>query len=181
MHLIDTSVGFMGTSAIVGNSIPLGVGLGFALKLEKSNNISVIYFGDGATEEGVYYESLNFAAIHNLPVLFVCENNFYSVYSPKSVRQPSSRSIFRVANSMGINSSKIDGNNVVKLLNKLGDIINHVREKKGPYLIECETYRWRSIVVNYDDNLNYRPIREMKSWLKKDPIIQFKNFKNWKS
>ena len=84
MHLIDKKVGFMGTSAIVGNSIPIGVGLALSCQLKKEKNISVIYLGDGAIEEGVFYESLNFAILRNLRVLFVCENNLYSVYSPLS-------------------------------------------------------------------------------------------------
>ena len=88
MHLIDKSVNFMGSTAIVGNSIPVGVGLALAQKQAALQQISCIYFGDGATEEGVYYESLNFAAVKSLPALFVCEQNLYSVYSPLSVRQP---------------------------------------------------------------------------------------------
>ena len=94
MHLIDTKVGFMGTSAIVGNSIPVGVGLALSSKLKKSDQICVVYLGDGAVEEGVFYESLNFAILKDLRVLFVCENNLYSVYSSLDVRQPKNRKIF---------------------------------------------------------------------------------------
>ena len=104
MHLIDIDKGFMGTSAIVGNSIPIGVGLGFSQYLKKTSNISCIYLGDGAIEEGVFYESANFAALKNLPVLFVCENNLYSVYSPLSVRQPKKREIARMVSEIGIKS-----------------------------------------------------------------------------
>ena len=93
MHLIDKDVGFMGTSAIVGNSIPVGVGLGLALKLNKTKNVSCIFLGDGAIEEGSFYESLNFAVLKELPIIFICENNLYSVYSPLSVRQPKNRNI----------------------------------------------------------------------------------------
>ena len=88
MHLIDTEVGFMGSSAIVGNSIPIGTGISLSLKLNGSNAITIVYLGEAATEEGVFYESINFAALEKLKVLFVCENNKYSVYSPLSVRQP---------------------------------------------------------------------------------------------
>ena len=86
MHLIDKKVGFYGTSAIVGNSIPVGVGLAYDYKLKKNKNLSVIYFGDGAVEEGVFFESLNLAAVKQTPTLFICENNLYSVYSPMKVR-----------------------------------------------------------------------------------------------
>ena len=92
--LIDKEVGFMGTSAIVGNSIPIGVGLSLAIKLNKKKIYLVFLLGDGAIEEGVFYESLNFAVLKNLPTLFICENNLYSVYSPLSVRQPEGRKIF---------------------------------------------------------------------------------------
>ena len=94
MHLIDREVGFEGTTAIVGNSIPVGVGLGLALQAKKMKNVSVIFLGDGAIEEGAFYESANFAAVRNLPVLFICENNLYSVYSPLNVRQPKNRKIY---------------------------------------------------------------------------------------
>ena len=94
MHLIDKSVGFMGSTAIVGNTIPVAVGLGLALKLKKEKLISCVFFGDAAVEEGVFFESINFAIIHNLPVLFICENNLYSVYSGLDVRQPKGRKIF---------------------------------------------------------------------------------------
>ena len=112
MHLIDREVGFEGTTAIVGNSIPVGVGLGLALQAKKMKNVSVIFLGDGAIEEGAFYESANFAAVRNLPVLFVCENNLYSVYSPLNVRQPKNRKIYQMVQGMGIKSIIVDGNNV---------------------------------------------------------------------
>ena len=109
MHLIDKDVNFMGSTAIVANSIPVGVGLALAHKRSKSKQISCIYFGDGATEEGAYYESLNFAAVKSLPALFVCEQNFYSVYSPLKVSAPKDRSIASVSNAMGVRSLQVNG------------------------------------------------------------------------
>ena len=88
MHLIDLAVRFMGSTAIVGNTIPIGVGLGLSAQLKETKDVSCVFLGDGAIEEGVFFESLNFAAVRKLPVLFICENNLYSVYSPLSVRQP---------------------------------------------------------------------------------------------
>jgi len=174
MHLIDEDAGFMGSTAIVGNSIPIGVGLGLALKLDKSQGISIIYFGDGATEQGVYYESLNFAALHKLPVLFVCENNAFSVYSPKSVRQPHNRSIVDVASAMGVKSLHINGNDVNVSLSLLSDLVENVRSGKGPALVEADTYRkLEHCGPNWDDDLKYRPPQEVEFWEKNDPIDTF--------
>ena len=171
MHLIDKSVGFMGTTAIVANSIPLGVGLGLSLKLKHLNNISATFFGDGATEEGVFYESVNFAVVKKLPVLFVCENNFYSVYSPLSVRQPSNRKIFEMVNSLGIPSIEIDGNDVVEGYKKTKEAVKHIRKNNSPYFLELKTYRWREHCgPNFDNNLDYRTNKEFKKWVNKDPI-----------
>ena len=88
MHLVDLTCNFMGSSAIVANSIPIGVGLALSSKIKGSDQISFVFLGDGAIEEGVFYESLNFSIVKKLPVIFICENNLYSVYSPLSVRQP---------------------------------------------------------------------------------------------
>jgi pyruvate dehydrogenase E1 component alpha subunit len=171
MHLVDKAVGFMGTSAIVGNSIPIGVGLALGLKLENTKDIAVVFLGDGATEEGVFYESLNFAAVRNLPVLFVCENNAYSVYSPLSCRQPKERKIFKVAESLGVNSFEMDGNDVIPMLEKIGQAVHSVRKMGCPVLIECHTYRWREHCgPNFDDDLNYRDKLEVQNWRAKDPI-----------
>ncbi len=171
MHLVDEAVGFMGSSAIVGNSIPIGVGLGLSLKLDKSENISVVYFGDGATEQGVYYEALNFAALKSLPVLFVCENNKYSVYSAESVRQPEGRSITKVAEAMGVPSINFDGNDTNKVFNNCKNAVVKIRNGLGPRLIECDTYRWlEHCGPNKDDHLDYRPEAEVDVWFDKDPI-----------
>ena len=177
MHLIDLNVNFMGTSAIVGNSIPLGVGLGLSLKLKKKKNISTIFFGEGATEEGVFYESLNFAALKNLPVLFICENNFYSVYSPLSVRQSQLRSNIKIANSLGIESKKIKNNNLSDYYNGLKDSFTYVREKGKPFYIELETYRWlEHCGPKNDDDLNYRDTKEVSKWLDNDPHDALKKY-----
>jgi len=177
MHLIDIDKGFMGTSAIVGNSIPIGVGLGFSQYLKKTSNISCIYLGDGAIEEGVFYESANFAALKNLPVLFVCENNLYSVYSPLSVRQPKKREIARMVSEIGIKSiGGIDGNDVLACCDVLNEVIQSIRSGDGPYFVEFMTYRWREHCgPNYDNDIGYRKISEFEEWKSKDPIVRLKN------
>ena len=176
MHLIDTSVRFMGTSAIVGNSIPTGTGLAMAAKLRKRGEISVIHMGDGAVEEGAFYESLNFAVLHNLPALYLCENNFYSVYSPLEVRQPKNRLIYQLAKSIGSHAFFGDGNDPLNCYNIINEAISICREKSFPVFIELETYRWlEHCGPNDDDNLNYRKNDEIQFWKEKDPIINSKN------
>ena len=171
MHLIDKDVSFMGTSAIVGNSIPLGVGLGLSAKLKSTNQISCIYLGDGAIEQGVFYESINFAILKKLRVLFICENNLYSVYSPLSVRQPKNRKISHMVNGMGINSLECDGNDVISCRKTLKSVIPDIRENSSPFFIEFKTYRWREHCgPNFDNDIGYRTIEEFEVWKKKDPI-----------
>lgn len=110
MHLIDQSVGFIGAVPIVGSTIPIAVGLAFADKLKGIQRVTAAFFGEAATEEGVFHESANFASLHRLPVVFVCENNLYSVYSPMNVRQPSHREVFQQAQGHGIPAEQVDGN-----------------------------------------------------------------------
>lgn len=176
MHLIDENVGFKGSTAIVGNTIPIGVGLGLSIELNESNQISCVYLGDGAIEEGVFYESANFAAVRNLPVLFVCENNLYSVYSPLSVRQPKSRKIYEMVEAIGIKSSVVNGNNSFEIYKHVSNIVDEMRLSKKPHFIELPTYRWREHCgYNYDNDIGYRSEEEYESWKKKDPIKNMEN------
>lgn len=176
MHLIDRKVGFMGTSAIVGNSIPVGVGLALASKIRKIEQISCVFFGDGATEEGSFYESVNFAVVKKLPVLFLCENNFYSVYSPLNVRQPEGRSISAVARAMGLGVDEVDGNNAIESFKSIESAVQRINNNQGPQFIEFSTYRWlEHCGVNYDNHIGYRSEDEYLNWRKKDPIENLKN------
>ena len=171
MHLIDQSVGFMGTSAIVGNSIPIGVGLGLAAQLKGADQVSSVFFGDGATEEGVYYESLNFAAVRKLPVLFICENNLYSVYSPLRVRQPAERSIANVATAMGVPGTSHDGNDAYTAFLELKKAVERIRTGHGPRLLEFNVYRWREHCgPNFDNDIGYRSQDEFETWRQREPI-----------
>ena len=171
MHLIDKSVGFMGSTAIVANTIPVAVGLGLSLKLKNSNSISCVFFGDGAVEEGVFYESINFAVLHKLPVLFICENNLYSVYSGLKVRQPEGRIIHKMVEGMGIESDFGDGNKVHEVFEKVSKAKSNILLGKGPQFLEFETYRWREHCgPNYDNDIGYRTEEEFLEWRKRDPI-----------
>ena len=176
MHLIDKERGFMGTSAIVGNSIPMGVGLGLTLKLEKKKNVSCVFIGDGAIEEGVFYESLNFSVLKELPVIFICENNLYSVYSPLNVRQPVGRSIHSLARAIGAKTVNGNGNNVLRARQILGEIINEIREGiSSTWFVEFDTYRWREHCgYQFDNDIGYRSEEEFQTWKQKDPIELFK-------
>lgn len=177
MHLIDQSVGFMGSTAIVGNTIPIGVGLGLSLKLKQSRAISCIYLGDGAIEEGAFYESLNFAVLKKLPVLFVCENNGYSVYSPFNKRQPETRKIHEMVAGMGAQTFDANGYDVVEAYQALGEASSYVREDNGPCLIELSTYRWlEHCGPNFDNDIGYRTEEEYQSWADKDSIASHKNY-----
>ena len=171
MHLFDKKNGFYGSSPIVANAIPLGVGMGYFNKINKQNKIVTIFFGDGATEEGVFYESLNFAALHNLKVIFICENNLYSVYSNLSFRQPKTRDISKVSESLGIFSKKEYGNDINKTTKAIRDAVDFVKKKSRPILIEFTTYRYvEHCGPNKDDHLNYREYSELKNWQKRDPV-----------
>jgi len=177
MHLMDLNVNFMGSSAIVGNSIPVGVGLGLSAKLKKKNQISYVFFGEGATEQGVFYESINFAIIKKLPVIFICENNLYSVYSDLKYRQPKTRKIYKLVKSFGIQAYKCNGNNVLDSYNTLIKARNFLLKKKQPVFIEFSTYRWlEHCGPNYDNDLKYRSENEFDFWKKKDPIKILKQY-----
>ena len=175
MHLIDIKAGMMAAVPIVGSTIPISVGFAWANKLKKNNKVVVVFFGDAATEEGVFHESLDFASLHNLPILFVCENNFYSVYSNIYKRQSRFRVLSKIVESRGIKFAQLDGNNLEKIFKYSKSIINSIRKGKGPFFIELKTYRLiEHCGPNNDDNLNYRPKSEIKYWSKKCPVNLFK-------
>ena len=170
MHLCDPSIGFMGSTAIVGNSIPVGVGLGLASQIKKENHIICICLGDGATEEGVFYESINFAAVRKLPILFICENNKYSVYSSLSVRQPKSRHIWEVVASMGVDSFKLQGS-PLDLVEGIDLNAKKIRNAPSPCFLELDTFRWlEHCGPNNDDALGYRTDSEILNGQQSDPL-----------
>lgn len=171
MHLIDQSVGFKGSTAIVGGTIPVGVGLGLSIELKGGDQVSCVFLGEAAVEEGVFYESVNFAVLANLPVLFICENNLYSVYSPLKPRQPEGRQIHRMVREFGCHSEHGDGNNVVEVWEKVSAAVDRIRAGEGPQFLEFSTYRWlEHCGPNYDNDLGYRTEGEFRSWKEKDPI-----------
>jgi TPP-dependent pyruvate/acetoin dehydrogenase alpha subunit len=172
MHLVDLECGFVGSTAIVGGTIPVGVGVAYANKYHhRKNNIVVVFLGDGAAEEGVFYESVNFAALKELPVLFLCENNFYSVYSPLKVRQPEGRKIHEMVAAMGIGTHFGDGNDILEVSSITKSAIAKIRQESKPMFLEFVTYRWREHCgPNYDNDIGYRSIEEFELWKTKDPL-----------
>jgi pyruvate dehydrogenase E1 component alpha subunit len=171
MHLIDESVGFMGSTAIVGGTVPVGVGLAYGMRLAGTEQVSCVFLGDAVAETGVFFESLNFAALKGLPVLFVCENNLYSVYTPLQARQPEGRSIHRLAAAIGVSAAAGDGNDVEQVQAMTLAALEQIRGGGGPYLLEFSTYRWREHCgPNYDNDIGYRSEAEFEAWRKHDPI-----------
>ncbi len=167
MHLIDLEKGFLGSSAIVGNSIPIGVGVGYAKKLSGDSGVSYVFLGEAATEEGSFYESANFAVVHKLPVVFVLENNLYSVYTSLSDRQPSNRTPTQLASAIGLRSELASDSEFEGAFAKLSELTEYSREGNGPSLIEISTYRTlEHCGPNDDDDLGYRP---------KDEIAKYKD------
>jgi len=172
MHLIDESAGFMGSTSIVGGTIPIGTGLALAISLRGGCAVSCVFLGDAATEEGVFYESLNFALLKKLPVLYVCENNLYSVYSPLSVRQPAGRRIFEMVGCLGVHSECGDGNDALEVYEKAGAAVARLRAGDGPAFLEFSTYRWREHCgPHFDNDIGYRTEEEYLRWKERDPIL----------
>lgn len=171
MHLTDRACGFLASTAIVGNSIPVGVGAALGIQLAGQPAVACVFLGDGALEEGAFYESANFAVVRGLPVLFVCENNLYSVYSPLSKRQPVGRAPVDLAKGIGLRTEKGDGNDVQYVADAARALVAGVRAGDGPAFLELSTYRWLEHCGPGDDDvLGYRPAGELQAWQAQDPI-----------
>jgi len=171
MHLIDVGAGVLGASAIVGTTIPLAVGYAYAQRLKKTDTVVASFFGDGAVDEGAFHESMNFAALHKLPVLFVCENNFYSIHSPQLARQPHANLCARAA-SYGVAAETLDGCDVPALYESVRSAVESVRRGEGPRFLECMTYRFREHVgPNEDFHAGYRSREEAEPWFARDPLL----------
>ncbi len=174
MHLVDPENGVLGTSSIVGGGMPLAVGVALASKMKRDGLISVVFFGDGAVDTGTFHECLNFASLKILPVVFICENNFYATNSPLLSRQPADN-IFRRSASYLIEGFRVDGNDIIAVFKSAKDAVKKARDGKGPTLIEYRTYRYRQHVGPYCDyEIGCRPKEELDKWLKKCPIEKFK-------
>lgn len=170
MHLVDVANGVMGASAVVGTTIPNAVGYAYALKLRGEKSIVISFFGDGAVDEGVFYESLNFAALKRLPIVFVCENNGYAIHTHQSQRQASPDIRARAA-VFGIPAVTIE-DDVFKVYEQINKAVQSLRSgEPGPLFFECLTYRWKEHVgPNEDFDLGYRSREAAASWLENDQV-----------
>ncbi len=172
MHLRDTAHNFFGSVPIVGATVPIATGAGLAAKLDGSGRVAVSYLGDGATEEGVFHESLNFASVFRLPVLYVVENNLFSSHLHINLRQPFD-SVCRYAEAHGVTWQRIDGNDTAEVSRAAGLAIARAREGKGPQLIEAVTYRWRGHVGHREDNdVGVMRKEGLAEWKLRDPIAR---------
>jgi TPP-dependent pyruvate/acetoin dehydrogenase alpha subunit len=179
MHIIAPEMGMIGSAPIVAGTIPLALGAALASKIRKEKRVTVSFFGDGAAGEGVLYESLNFAALKRLPIIFACENNFYSTHMPIKECRPENN-IFEIGKPFCIESYRADGNDVLKVYEVSKQAVGQCRKGQGPVLIEFITYRMRGH-VGPDDNIqgthtDVRPEEEIGKWRKKDPIRRFEAF-----
>ena len=170
MHLVDPSVNMMGTSAVVATGISNAVGAALALKMQKSKAIVVCFFGEGATDEGAWHESMNFASLKKVPILFVCENNFYAIYSHVKDRLAGPGLQVR-SQAYGIPAELVEDHEPMKLHERAGAAVAAVRRGEGPRFLECMTYRWRDHVGPGEDRVHkYRPDEELNAKIEGDNL-----------
>lgn len=177
MHLIDIQQGILGASAVVGTTIPIAAGYALAMKMEAKKTgrqrIVVSVFGDGGTEEGCFFETINFSSLHQLPIVFVCENNRLAIHTPIEKRWATERLCERIA-TYGIETHKIDDGDVFKVRETMAKAASHIRQQQqGPIFLECQTYRWLEHVGPRDDHGDsYRDSEEYRRWQENDQIVR---------
>ncbi|MDX9865857.1 MAG: thiamine pyrophosphate-dependent dehydrogenase E1 component subunit alpha [Anaerolineaceae bacterium] len=170
MHIADVPGGYLGAQGIVAGNIPLAVGVGLTIRNTKSGKICLCFFGDGATNEGAFHESLNMAAIWKLPVVFVCENNQYGM----SMNIQDAMAIDKISDraaAYGMPGVTVDGNDVMAVYEAVAEAVKRARAGEGPSLVENDTYRWRG--HSKSDANRYRTKEEIAEWMEKDPIARF--------
>ncbi len=178
MHIVDFSLGILGANGIVGAGLPIATGSALASVVAGRDDVSACFFGDGASNEGTFHESLNLAAVWKLPVVFVCENNGFGEFTPMQT-VTSVRDIAVRATSYGIPGHIVDGNNVIEVYQYATEAVARARAGEGPTLLECKTYRWEGHVVGEQAFLGeeaYRKKSEIEEWKRKCPIIRFQQW-----
>jgi len=171
MHIADFAVGMLGATAVVGAGLPIAVGAGLSAKLRKTSQVVACFFGEGASNQGTFHESINMASVWALPVVFVCENNLYAMGTRQS-RIMSIQNVADRAAAYGIPGVIVDGNDVLVVYEAARTAVERARAGKGPTLIECKTYRHKG--HSRVDSAKYRPKEEVEEWLGKDPIKRFR-------
>ena len=173
VHLTDMNVGFVASTAILGETVAAAVGSALSLSMDNKTSLVTTFFGDATLEEGIFYECLIYAALKKLPVLFICENNGYATESPLEVRQPKDFDFCKRVEAFGVPAKKIDGNDVEKVYSESLNAVEHIRKKNGPFFIECNTYRWLEHVGPYYDyelDRTYRTVDELNEWKEHCPV-----------
>jgi pyruvate dehydrogenase E1 component alpha subunit len=171
MHLTDLKAGFLAGIPIVGSSMPIAAGVAMSQSWGKLESLTVAYIGDAAAESGSFHETLNFASLHNLPLLTICENNEYSIFTPLSQRQPMNRTITDLASSHGIKTYQGNGDNILEVVEVTREAKNYILTNSKPAFIEFSTYRLlEHCGPNFDDDLNYRDPNDIKNFTNRDPI-----------
>jgi TPP-dependent pyruvate/acetoin dehydrogenase alpha subunit len=173
VHLTARDKGFIVSSAILGETVAVATGSALAFKMDGDPRVAVSFFGEATCEEGVFYESVNYAAVHALPILYVCENNLYSTESPLAVRQPAGTDLRERLRSFKIPSERVDGNDVMAVHEATARLVADVRAGRGPVFLECMTYRWLEHVgPNFDHELGrtYRTEKELREWMERCPV-----------
>jgi len=172
-HLCATDINFLGTNGITGGGIPIATGVGLSIKLSRSDKVVMSFFGDGASNQGTFHESINMASVWKLPVIYVCENNLYAM----SVSIKDSMNIENVADrsiAYGIPGIVVDGMDILKVKEAVEEAVKRARNKEGPTIIEAKTYRYCG--HSKSDLLKYRTREEEDKWLNRDPINKFRDF-----
>jgi len=170
MHLVEPSVGLLPTAAIIGAGLPIACGAAMAARARNNGRVAVSVFGDGSANIGAFHEALNFAAVQKLPVVFVCENNLYGEYSRIELTTPIEDIAVR-AGSYAMPGVIVDGQDVDKVAEAMGEAVARARNGGGPSLLEMKTYRYSG--HSRSDPATYRPAGELDAWLKRDPIVLF--------
>ena len=171
MHIADFSIGMLGADGIVAAGLPIAVGAATAAQLNDAGGVAVVFFGDGACQEGEFHEALNISSIWKLPLVFVCENNQYGVNTPASYAL-AAKEIIRMPEAYNIASAAVDGNDVLAVYEAAQRAIASTRAGKGPSFLECHTYRWHKHFLS-NEIPDLRPLEELEAWKKKCPLAAF--------
>jgi pyruvate dehydrogenase E1 component alpha subunit len=171
MHIADFSVGMLGANGIVGGGLPIATGAALAAQLDRAGNVAVCFFGDGAVAEGEFHEALNIASVWRLPIVFVCENNQYAANNAVAV-QHHFTDLATHASAYGVPGETVDGNDVFAVIDTSRRAIARARQREGPSLIECKTYRWYFHAMRNAPPPETRPADEIAAWKARDPIAR---------
>ena len=170
MHITSVEHGYYGSYAIVGAHLPIACGLGWAAKIRRSGQVTVCFFGDGTTNIGAFHEAVNLAAVWRLPVVFVCENNWYMEYTPIGDVIPVALPAADRAAAYGLDRVVVDGNDVAAVRQVIGGAVDAARSGRGPALVEAQTYRLKG--HSAADGAAYRPAEEVARWREQDPLLR---------